>query len=191
PVALGFAGAAAVLWAVVRYDTDTPYPGFAAVLPAVGTVAIMLAGASGARPSGFGWLLATPPARAIGRVSYSWYLWHWPVLVIWEARFGPTQWPTKLALVGAAGVLAWLTMLLIENPVRLAPRVAAVPWRGLVAGLASVVLAVAAGLVLNAEANRALDVAEVAMPPLVVPLVPAGAANIESPAIDEGHPYPP
>jgi peptidoglycan/LPS O-acetylase OafA/YrhL len=188
-VVLGLAGAAAVLWAAVRYDNDTPYPGVAAVLPVVGTVAVMLAGTPGARPLGFGWLLATPPVRAIGRVSYSWYLWHWPVLVIWEARFGPTQWPTKLALVGAAGVLAWLTMLLVENPVRLAPRVAAVPWRGLAAGLASVVLAVAAGLVLNADANRALDVAEVAMPPLVVPPAPADPANIEIPAIDEGHLY--
>jgi peptidoglycan/LPS O-acetylase OafA/YrhL len=188
-VLLGFAGAAAVLCAVARYDTGTPYPGVAAVLPTLGTVAVMLAGTgAGPRPLGIGWLLATPPVRAIGRVSYSWYLWHWPVLVIWEARFGRTEWPTKLALVGAAGVLAWLTMRLVENPVRLAPRVAAVAWRGLTAGLVSVVLAAGAGLLLNADAIRALDAPAVPVA-LPDPVAPADPVNNAAVPIDEGHLY--
>jgi peptidoglycan/LPS O-acetylase OafA/YrhL len=197
PIVLGLAGGAAVLWACVGYDNGTPYPGLAAALPTVGTVAVILAGAKACRapnsagsaggPAGVGWVLATRPVRAIGRLSYSWYLWHWPVLVIVAARFGPVDWPVKLALVIAAAVPAWLTLRFVENPVRRSPRVTATPWRGLAAGLASATLAVAGGAALNANATWALDrnSAPVALPPAPSP-VPA--ANQDAP-LDEGHLY--
>jgi peptidoglycan/LPS O-acetylase OafA/YrhL len=189
PILVGAAGGAAVLWACVGYDNDTPYPGVAAALPTLGTVAVMLAGACAGQPVGVGLVLATRPMRAIGRLSYSWYLWHWPVLVIWEARFGPVGWPVKLALVTAAVVPAWLTLRFVENPVRLSPRVTATPWRGLAAGLASVALAVAGGAALNTNAIRALDreSAPVALP-TPAPSQPVAAANQDAP-LDEGHLY--
>ena len=189
PILLGLAGGASVLWACVGFDNNTPYPGIAAALPTVGTVAVILAGTSAGRQVGIGRVLATRGMRAIGRLSYSWYLWHWPVLVIWEARFGPMGWPVKLALVAASGVPAWLTLRFVENPVRLSPRIGATPWRGLAAGLASVALAVAGGVALNANAIRALDrySAPVALPtPAASQPVPA--ANQVAP-LDEGHLY--
>jgi peptidoglycan/LPS O-acetylase OafA/YrhL len=190
---LGLAGAGAVLWAVVRYGTGTAYPGVAAILPALGTVAVMLAGSAtraGERPVGCGRLLAAGPVRAIGRLSYAWYLWHWPVLVIWEARFGPAGWPAKLALVGAAALPAWLTMRLVETPLRQSPWIAATAWRGLTAGLASVALAVAGGAFLNADALRALDAAAVQASPVARTGTAAGQqmANNAAP-VDEGHLY--
>jgi peptidoglycan/LPS O-acetylase OafA/YrhL len=190
-IALGLVGAGAVVWAMVRYDLDTPYPGIAAVLPTLGAAAIMLSGVvTVARPVGVGRLLATPPMRAIGRLSYAWYLWHWPVLIIWAARFGPANWPTKLALVTAAGVPAWLTMRFVETPVRLSPRVAATAGRGLVAGFASVCIAVAAGLFLNADALRALDVGTVsAGQPAPAPLGNRPVAANRIVPVDEGHLY--
>ena len=61
--------------------TTTHYPGTAALLPVLGTALVI--GAGCAAPSqGCGRVLALSPMRAIGRMSYSWYLWHWPVLLL-------------------------------------------------------------------------------------------------------------
>ncbi|MEV4414710.1 acyltransferase family protein [Catellatospora sp. NPDC049609] len=161
--ALGVAGAAAVLWSVYAYSADTPFPGTAALLPTLGTVAILLAGLAITPehgPAGVARLLATAPARAVGRLSYAWYLWHWPVLVLWEAHFGEQHWPAKLALTLASGVPAWLTMRLVEGPIRLSPRVTAAPWRGLTVGLLAVLIPVTAGVVLDRSAGATAATAE-------------------------------
>ena len=73
---LGVFGIALLLYAIVRYDVNTPFPGLAAILPVIGTALIL------ASPSG--WLnqnlLSFRPIVFVGLVSYSWYLWHWPLL---------------------------------------------------------------------------------------------------------------
>ena len=78
-----------VLLACVFFTPDMPYPGTAALLPILGTALVI--GAGCATPSlGCGRILAWSPMRAIGRLSYSWYLWHWPVLVL-----APVCWATR------------------------------------------------------------------------------------------------
>jgi SGNH domain-containing protein len=72
-------GLGVVLLSCITLKTGTPYPGTAALLPVLGT-ALVIGGDFAGR--GAGWLLSMPPMppmRAVGRVSYSWYLWHWPV----------------------------------------------------------------------------------------------------------------
>ena len=62
-----------------------------------------------------------PPMRAVGRVSYSWYLWHWPVLVLAPALLGhPLGLAARLAAALLSGALAVLTLRFIENPLRFA-----------------------------------------------------------------------
>ena len=81
---VGWAGLAVILLACTRLSATTLYPGTAALLPVLG--AALVIGAGCAAPSqGCGRVLALSPMRAIGRISYSWYLWHWPVL---RARTG-------------------------------------------------------------------------------------------------------
>jgi peptidoglycan/LPS O-acetylase OafA/YrhL len=58
---------------------STPYPGTAALVP---TLAGVLLIASGAHPIGPGILLGLPPIRFLGKISYSLYLWHWPILIL-------------------------------------------------------------------------------------------------------------
>ncbi|WP_237320745.1 acyltransferase family protein [Streptomyces sp. JJ36] len=120
---LGAAGLAAVLGAVVWYGEDTPFPGTAALLPVLGTAAVIAAGAVAA-DSPVGRLLTLRPVRYVGRISYSWYLWHWPALVFATVWLGDL--PTSLAL--AVVVLSWvpaaLTHELVENYFRGAPRFA-------------------------------------------------------------------
>ena len=59
----------------------TLYPGIAALLPTLGAALVIGAGCA-APAQGCGRVLAISPMRAIGRISYSWYLWHWPVLLL-------------------------------------------------------------------------------------------------------------
>ena len=83
----GWAGLGVILWACTRLSATTLYPGIAALLPVLG--AALVIGAGCAAPSqGCGRVLALSPMRAIGRVSYSWYLWHWPVLLLASALLG-------------------------------------------------------------------------------------------------------
>ncbi|MCZ4500875.1 MAG: putative acyltransferase, partial [Marmoricola sp.] len=112
---VGIAGIAAITVALVNVTRATPYPSTAALAPTLGAVAVVLAGPG----SVVGRLLAIWPLRIVGRWSYGWYLWHWPILVLVEDQYGPQTWQVNVALMGVAGVLAALTYLLIERPVTL------------------------------------------------------------------------
>ncbi|MGW3233498.1 acyltransferase family protein [Kitasatospora sp. NPDC001095] len=154
---LGWLGLAAVLAPVVLYDRDTPFPGTAALLPVLGTAAVLLAGhgAPGTlRTADAGRLLATRPLRAVGRLSYAWYLWHWPVLTIAQARYGSLPWTTLLALTAAAALPAWLTLRLVEQPLRYGSSPA--PRRGLAVGASALVIPLIAALTLGGGTVRAL-----------------------------------
>ena len=76
----GWAALAALITAALVIDSvTTPYPGLAALVP---TVAGVLLIASGPESIGPGILLRLPPIRFIGKISYSLYLWHWPILLL-------------------------------------------------------------------------------------------------------------
>src|SRR5262249_8139898 len=76
----GWAGLGVILLACTWLSPATLYPGSAALLPTLG--AALVIGAGCAEPArGCGRVLGLSPMRAIGRISYSWYLWHWPVLI--------------------------------------------------------------------------------------------------------------
>jgi peptidoglycan/LPS O-acetylase OafA/YrhL len=116
----GVAGLGVILLACTQLGATTPYPGTAALWPVLGTALII--GAGCATPTrGCGRLLATPPMRAIGRISYSWYLWHWPVLLLAPALLDhPLGLPERLTAAAISAALAILTLGLIENPIRFA-----------------------------------------------------------------------
>ena len=124
---LGLAGAVAIGVGAFTITGSTTYPGFAVLLPVSGAVAVII---SGFRPTA--WvprLLATKPMIKIGDLSYSWYLWHWPLIV-----FGAILWPeARWALVGLGAlsfVPAWLSTAFLEDPIR---RNAAIKGRRVVA----------------------------------------------------------
>ena len=83
--ALGWAGLVAVLAAPVVVDPSAAYPGVTALLPTLGTAALIAAGDHRGSP---GRLLAVAPLRFLGRISYSLYLWHWPILVLPAVALG-------------------------------------------------------------------------------------------------------
>jgi peptidoglycan/LPS O-acetylase OafA/YrhL len=144
----GWIGLVLILLACTCFSTDTPYPGIAALLPTVG--AALVIGAGCAAPSqGCGRLLAVSPMRAIGRLSYSWYLWHWPVLVLAPLLIGhPLGLTARLVAALVSGGLAVLTLCFIENPLRFAAPVRRSARTSLALGGVATAVAVAVGLAL-------------------------------------------
>ena len=100
--------------AIFTFNTSTPFPGYAALLPVVGAVLIIAA-----RQGIVNRLLAWQPIVFVGLISYSWYLWHWPLLSfarICSDSGISTVVAITLALVSfACAVLSWR---FIEQPFR-------------------------------------------------------------------------
>ena len=137
-------GLASLIAGALLIDPASPYPGLAALVPTLGTVAL-LAGGTVAVTTTIGRHLTSRPVLRVGDLSYSLYLWHWPMLVFAAELFGPLSAVEGLAVVALAFVPSIATERLIERPIRLGPRFA--PWRaGLALGgvlmLASTVVAV-------------------------------------------------
>ncbi|MFF1903455.1 acyltransferase family protein [Kitasatospora sp. NPDC058218] len=160
----GWAGLLAIGWCVLAYDAGTPYPGYAALVPTFATAAIILAGTPDRRGgrtavatgSGVDRLLGLRAPRAIGRLSYNLYLWHWPVLVLAEARLGTLGWPVKVALTAAAALPAAAVLRWIEQPLRRSRTVSELPRRGLSLGLTAVIVPVVLALVVGTGTLRLL-----------------------------------
>ncbi|MEU8420986.1 acyltransferase family protein [Micromonospora sp. NPDC048835] len=173
-IALGWAGMTTVALAATLIRPETAaYPGFLALLPTLGAVAIIAAG-PGAGRYGPALLLNRRPTRAVGAVSYSWYLWHWPLLVVAEARWGPLGTTAGLAMILCSAVPAVLTYHLVENPFRYAQISGA---RVLRMGLAATSLTVLTGVGLQL-AVRPSTPPDLAGAPL------AGAASVGASPVD-------
>ncbi|AOS95504.1 O-acetyltransferase OatA [Microbulbifer aggregans] len=108
-----------ILAAVLLYDSATPFPGLAALLPCVGAAALIWAGGQGATLTGR--MIAWSPFVFVGLISYSLYLWHWPVLVLFRLLHGTAELPLLLAVqaIVLSLLLAWLSWRFVEAPFRL------------------------------------------------------------------------
>ncbi|MFJ6681405.1 acyltransferase family protein [Streptomyces werraensis] len=145
---LSWAGLAAIAYAAVAFDDHTVFPGHNAVVPVLGAAAVLAGGAAGGR-YGAGLVLSLRPAVWVGGVSYAWYLWHWPLIVIVPAALGFGENEGPLRLIAALGglVLAWLTLKLVEDPMRFHRAFKAHAARGLSLGLGLSAVAAVAALV--------------------------------------------
>ncbi|MEO3749505.1 acyltransferase family protein [Streptomyces sp. B6B3] len=132
-------GLAAIVIAAVRYDDATPFPGHHALLPVLGAVLVLAGGcAATARLGrlGAGRLLGSGPLIWLGGLSYGWYLWHWPLLMLGPSALDrPASVRLALALSALALLLAWATLHLVENPVRFHAAFRGRPGRALGLGL--------------------------------------------------------
>ena len=145
----GWAGLALILLACNQLTPATPYPGTAALLPMIGTVLVLGAGIT-TPTQGCGRVLSVSPMRALGRLSYSWYLWHWPFLVLAAPLLGhPLGLADRLAVVLLSGVLAMLTLRYVENPLRYAPALRRSPLASLAVGGAATAVAACVGVAMT------------------------------------------
>jgi peptidoglycan/LPS O-acetylase OafA/YrhL len=146
----GWAGLALILLVCNRLTPATPYPGTAAIWPMLGTVLVI--GAGCATPTqGCGRILALKPMRETGRLSYSWYLWHWPVLILAPLLLGhPFGLAGRLAAVLVSGGLGMLTLRYVETPLRYGAALRRSALASFAVGAAATAAAVGVGLAMLA-----------------------------------------
>lgn len=112
---LGWAGLAAILWGVGMFTEETPFPGLHALIPTLGTAAML---AFVRVEDTLGRLLSMKLMVTVGLVSYSAYLWHQPIFAfVHIAGFRPGS-LVSVALGLASVVLAWLSWRYVEGPFR-------------------------------------------------------------------------
>lgn len=113
--AVGLAGFGLIALSAVAFNDATPFPGWLAILPVLGTFLVILAGSDNRRPA-FRRLISWIPLQYLGNISYSLYLWHWPVIVIAPFALGrPLGTLDKVMIVLLAVLLAALTKVLVED----------------------------------------------------------------------------
>lgn len=117
-VALSWVGLLGILASGWAIGASTAFPGWVATAPVIATAAVVVGGLGGGA-TGAGKILGLAPLQWLGRLSYSFYLWHWPVLVIAEER---TRQPLgvfeRVALVFLGLLLAACSYYVVERPVR-------------------------------------------------------------------------
>jgi peptidoglycan/LPS O-acetylase OafA/YrhL len=127
-------GIGMIVFSVVSYSQQTLFPGFSALLPCIGSALIIWAGESGS--SLIGAMLSWRPFVFVGLISYSLYLWHWPVIVLRKmgviVGMGAIGSQHRIALLSAhrfdmlveialSLVLAVVSWMLVERPFRRGP----------------------------------------------------------------------
>ena len=107
------AGLTLIVLSAVLLDGSLAYPGLFAILPTLGAV---LAIASDIEAGRIAKLLAWRPIQFIGDVSYSIYLWHWPLIILLPFVIGDLTTVSKVSIIVVTLLLAWLSQKYIEKP---------------------------------------------------------------------------
>ena len=139
---MGWIGLALIFYAAVQLTAETAFPGWNALYPCVG--AALLVWPKSATTSAHR-LLSLRPAVFIGLISYSLYLWHWPVLVFFR-HYANAAMPTlteAIMLIGLSIAAAWISLHLVERPVRQMRFQFWTPGRTIIAGAVSMAVTAA------------------------------------------------
>ncbi len=159
---LAWGGPAVVVAGAMLTGAQTAWPGWAALVPTLGTAAAIIGGVRASEVLGPLRVHRWAVLQWIGALSYSLYLWHWPLLVVAEARLGELSVWTGLGVVLLCVAPAVAGYLLVEQPVRHARGRWARPAAGLAVGALCTVLAAATGWQLVREVDRQVRTNEAA-----------------------------
>jgi peptidoglycan/LPS O-acetylase OafA/YrhL len=170
---LGWAGLGLVLLAGLWLTPLTPYPGVAATIPVVGT-AMLIAFAAPAISSSPTSLLSLRSLRYVGRISYSWYLWHWPAIVFADVVTRSVSVTAHVVALAASFLLAVASYRWAEQPGRLL-RPLARPSRVIALGVSGSLLVIGSSV---AVARRAQE--DIRTTPLLASLLSAREGRSET-----------
>ncbi|HTI65031.1 MAG TPA: acyltransferase family protein [Gemmatimonadaceae bacterium] len=102
------------VWFIV--GEQFPHPGWITLVPVLATAGLVYLGTG--QTTRVGRVLELPVMRKLGRLSYSWYLWHWPVTIYWDRLFGKTGVPLLIGMPVLSLMLAQATYVVVEAPAR-------------------------------------------------------------------------
>lgn len=166
---LALPGLVLIAAAALLFTRTTPFPGAAALLPCIGAALVILAGT---RPDGHatlaGRFLGAPPLVFLGRISYSLYLWHWPILVL--ASYGRSSdlgLGEKLGLTMLSGGVATISWWLVERPF-IARKLLPTRRRLFVGALLGTIVAAGLGVVVDHAGRGEIPLAQ--LPPDILTL---------------------
>ena len=139
---LGALGLGMVIASGLAIRSASQFPGLPALFPTVGAALIILTGAHHGNTFSTNFLSLTP-MQYIGKISYSLYLWHWPILVIPMIALGhPLSWPIKSVLLVFTFVASALTEKFIEKPFKAGLITKLMPPRTFVIALSAMLLVI-------------------------------------------------
>ncbi|MGY1624185.1 acyltransferase family protein [Geodermatophilus sp. SYSU D00965] len=154
---LSWFGLAIILTAAATFTEDFAFPGWMAIVPVMGAVAAILGG--GRRINGSADVVLTlRPVQLVGRLSYSLYLWHWPLLVLAAAGVGELEPGERTVVVALTVLVAWVTYRLVENPIRRARPLQASAVRNFSLGAILTAAGVTAAILVGVLPRLATDV---------------------------------
>lgn len=115
----GWVGLFALLLCGLVLQVSTVFPGYAALWPTSAAILILLAGNQSTRFSAYQ-ILASKPLVSFGKISYAFYLWHWPILILFLQYFerGTVSLKAGIAIILLSTLLAYFTIYVIEQPIR-------------------------------------------------------------------------
>ncbi|MDB5243854.1 MAG: acyltransferase [Spirosoma sp.] len=114
---VGWAGLTAIVTASFLFTGALPFPSYTALIPTLGAAAIIWSGPSAGK-FGPGLILGLRPMVKVGELSYSLYLWHWPLIVIAGALLGTLSPVAGLIVVAVSFIPAWLSLRFVEKPMQ-------------------------------------------------------------------------
>jgi peptidoglycan/LPS O-acetylase OafA/YrhL len=109
----GHGGLCLILAGILLFDEQMKYPGYAALVPSMGAALILFAQGSPVNNA-----MSAKPMQAIGKISYSWYLWHWPVFIFGTTLTHRTDLALYSLLIVISLLLAILAYKTVEMPIR-------------------------------------------------------------------------
>jgi peptidoglycan/LPS O-acetylase OafA/YrhL len=183
---VGWVGLCAVVSAGLALSDATAFPGWIAAVPVLGTVAVVAAGSDTSRLA-----VARPlswrPATFVGDISYSMYLWHWPLIVVVPFITGVAlRTGDKAAIFAATLVLSWACTRWVEDPLRTARFLADSRWRAYALGAAGMAVVVAMAGVLHADLQRDVTAARSASDAVIQQALSGGAPCVGPAALAPG-----
>jgi peptidoglycan/LPS O-acetylase OafA/YrhL len=148
PTLLAGGGVVAIVLGTLLLKETDPYPGWRAIIPVAGTIAVIVGGSALRRGLAVRFL-ATRPLQYLGKISYAWYLWHWPFVVFAIAIWGELTPEWLLVVTLAAWIPSEISHRLIEEPFRRSRYLNLRPKRALAIGAVCTAATVAVGISLN------------------------------------------
>ncbi|MDR3036668.1 MAG: acyltransferase, partial [Kitasatospora sp.] len=141
---VSWAGLALALGTAVMITESTPLPGYAVGGPVLGA-GMIIAGGCAAPRLGVERLIANPVFNSVANVSYGWYLWHWPLLILWPNITGHDMtYSDRFRVASLSLVLAYGSFYVVERRFRTNAELVARPWKGILTGITALAATAAA-----------------------------------------------